>query len=278
LVVNPSTFMRASNVRLYASSACEAFHENRPAFQKELIALLKPILGTSSSRRQAVEGICNGTVPSWWRDPSYSAARCPPLVSAFGSDPSDVGDGSEDSVLMEAIQLSRASFIDEVARNKGSRHDIADSSSTYTLKVSAGSEMRRLTVNWLNTASTSCIFDTICRAICESFGNAEVGTRTIPLVYVDDDGDECTLVASTVEDFLTLSNGRVLKLRIGQCAPQITGVAHAAMMASEEFSISTPRSLGLPSAEPSDFVDVEPTVESADEGLDWAMIATSSCS
>jgi len=136
--------------------------------------------------------------------------------------------------------------------------------------------MRRLTVHWLNSASTSCIFGGICRVICDSFGFAEVGTRTIPLVYLDDDGDECTLVASTVEDFLALSKGRALKLRVGKCVVQTPGLAHAAMVASEEFSISTPRS--LPSAEPSDVVDVEVTPESGDEGLDWAVIASSSCS
>jgi len=167
------------------------------------------------------------------------------LVSAFRSDPDN-----EDRLLMEAIQLSKVTFIEEAAHREVSQ-DIADSSRTYTLKVGSGSEMRRLTVRWLTGTSTSLIFESICRVICESFGLAEVGTRMSPLVYADDDGDECTLVASTVEDLLALSKGSVLKLRVAKCAKLTLGVVPSAVPASEEFSISTPRSLELPGAEPS---------------------------
>lgn len=290
LVVNPTVFMRASNVRLYAGSACKAFHENRPTFQKHLITLLRPILRSSHSRRQAVEGICNGAVPSWWRDPiTCNTPNCS-LALAMGSTPKLVrSDVHEESPLMEAIQASKVTFSEEIARRE-TRHDNAGSSTTYILKASAQSDMRRLTVRWPTGSSRTFMFDSICKDIRESFGLPEVGTTKNPLTYLDDEGDECTLVASTLDDFLTLSKGGVLKLRVESCVmPALSG---GGVVASEEFSISTPRSVGIRSPKPLDivycpeipvevsaqeldFIDVEFTGVSADAQLEWTMLGTS---
>merc|ERR1719373_1286255 len=68
LTVNPSAFMRARSVRLYACSADPTFHKNRPRFQEELFDVLAPILGCPEVRRKAATGIYGGTLPSWWKD------------------------------------------------------------------------------------------------------------------------------------------------------------------------------------------------------------------
>ncbi|CAK0904566.1 unnamed protein product [Prorocentrum cordatum] len=68
LVANPSAFMRASSVRMYACSASREFHLARPAFQRELVGLLSPVLGSPAVRERAVRGIYAGELPSWWRD------------------------------------------------------------------------------------------------------------------------------------------------------------------------------------------------------------------
>lgn len=68
LVVNPSAFMRASSVRMFACSASKEFHLARPAFQRELVGLLSPVLGSTAVRERAVRGIYAGELPSWWRD------------------------------------------------------------------------------------------------------------------------------------------------------------------------------------------------------------------
>ena len=66
IVTNPSVFMRGSAVRMYVYSADTTFHTNRPAFQKELTAMLDPIIGKSELRLKAAEGIYGGKVPAWF--------------------------------------------------------------------------------------------------------------------------------------------------------------------------------------------------------------------
>merc|ERR1711920_1164856 len=86
VVCNPSAFMRASKVRLYAASADEKFHVNRPAFQQELVELLSPILGSAEVREKAAQGIYNGKLPSWWKDlPSEAEAATAATAVLIGS-------------------------------------------------------------------------------------------------------------------------------------------------------------------------------------------------
>lgn len=68
LTCNPAVFMRANFVRIYISSADEAFHNARLGFQGELVEALSPIIGSASVRRKAAEGIYGGKLPSWYKD------------------------------------------------------------------------------------------------------------------------------------------------------------------------------------------------------------------
>lgn len=68
LTVNPSAFMRARAVRMYACSVDEVFHAKRQEFQAALFDVLKPILGAPDVREVAAKGVYGGALPSWWRD------------------------------------------------------------------------------------------------------------------------------------------------------------------------------------------------------------------
>jgi len=68
LTVNPSAFMRARAVRLYAYSADAVFHRSRREFQEALFSVLAPILGSPEVREAAAKGIYGGHLPVWWRD------------------------------------------------------------------------------------------------------------------------------------------------------------------------------------------------------------------
>ena len=71
IVCNPSVFMRGNAVRMYVYSADPSFHANRPLFQKELTALLDPIIGCPSVRTAAAKGIYGGSLPSWFVADDY---------------------------------------------------------------------------------------------------------------------------------------------------------------------------------------------------------------
>jgi hypothetical protein len=75
VVMNPSVFMRGSAVRMYVCSADPSFHANRPNFQKELSALLQPIIGTPEVRTKAAEGIYDGKLPAWFNADDYEAQK-----------------------------------------------------------------------------------------------------------------------------------------------------------------------------------------------------------
>jgi hypothetical protein len=69
IVVHPSAFLRAARVRANVFSADEAFHARRPAFQRDLTALLAPILGAGPARERAARGVFGGALPAWF-DPA----------------------------------------------------------------------------------------------------------------------------------------------------------------------------------------------------------------
>lgn len=66
ITFNPDVFLRATLVRLFTFSADPTYHKNRPAFIKELIGLLDPILGDEKLRTKAATGIFGGKPPEWW--------------------------------------------------------------------------------------------------------------------------------------------------------------------------------------------------------------------
>merc|ERR1712232_1170787 len=89
LVVNPSAFMRARSVRLYACSADKTFHWNRPKFQDALFDALSPILGSADVRESAAKGIYGGKLPSWWKDLEAEKDEAAVETSGVGDSPKD---------------------------------------------------------------------------------------------------------------------------------------------------------------------------------------------
>jgi len=61
---------------MFTYSADPTYNDNRPAFMKELVELLEPILGDEKVRTKAATGIFGGKPPDWWtpEDQSEKAA------------------------------------------------------------------------------------------------------------------------------------------------------------------------------------------------------------
>lgn len=72
---------------------------------------------------------------------------------------------------------------------------------TQTLKVDYDGDVRRLTLKLLAGDSPSNMMRTIHTLISNGFGFSE-GDPLLDLKYKDEDGDLCTLVETTIEDFL----------------------------------------------------------------------------
>merc|ERR1712217_673236 len=89
LVVNPSAFMRARSVRLYACSADPKFHWNRRKFQDALFDALSPILGSADVRQSAAKGIYGGRLPTWWKDLKTEEDEAAAGTSSVGEAPMD---------------------------------------------------------------------------------------------------------------------------------------------------------------------------------------------
>lgn len=63
ITLNPDVFLRATYARMFTYSADPTYNNNRPAFIKELVELLEPILGDEDVRIKAATGIFGGEPP-----------------------------------------------------------------------------------------------------------------------------------------------------------------------------------------------------------------------
>merc|ERR1719225_1091537 len=90
------------------------------------------------------------------------------------------------------------------ARSAGQRH--------VTVKASLGNEMRRLPASWPLDASHSEVYAAICLAVQRGFSSVFKSGSTFDLKYVDDDGDMCSLVVETMDDWLSFGSNRILRL------------------------------------------------------------------
>jgi len=78
ITFNPDVFLRAIYARLFTYSADPTYHANRPAFIKELVGLLEPILGDEKLRTKAATGIFGGKPPEWWTPEDQSELAAMP--------------------------------------------------------------------------------------------------------------------------------------------------------------------------------------------------------
>jgi hypothetical protein len=106
----------------------------------------------------------------------------------------------------------------------------------HILKVSCGSDTRRLRGEWDHGAPSRQILASIRAVISESFGLESNAPYVVK--YCDDEGDLCTLVDDTVVDFLELHNGQNhFKLVLEHQPHEIPAID-----TQKEFSIATPPS------------------------------------
>jgi len=80
ITFNPDVFLRATLVRMFTYSADPTYHANRPAFIKELVGLLEPILGDDKVRTKAATGIFGGKPPDWWTPEDQSELAAMPAA------------------------------------------------------------------------------------------------------------------------------------------------------------------------------------------------------
>lgn len=154
----------------------------------------------------------------------------------------------------------------------------SDHSVEYVLKVTMVGDTRRLSLAWSSAADYVEVVAAIHAALVDGFSLADNFGRV--LTYPDEDGDECTLVESTVKDFLGLAKGRVLRLFIKSQGSPVCEVVGGSSPVDEwsrlstaglvgepsEFSISTPRGQ-VPEA-----VSVALEISNDDDNEDWALV------
>jgi hypothetical protein len=80
ITLNPDVFLRATYARMFTFSADPTYHGNRPAFVKELVGLLEPILGDKAVREKAAKGIFGGKPPDWWTPEDQSEMAAMPAA------------------------------------------------------------------------------------------------------------------------------------------------------------------------------------------------------
>jgi len=151
----------------------------------------------------------------------------------------------------------------------------------HVLKATMTGDTRRLSLSWPISADDAEILTAVHAAVVDGFVLA--GQTAYTMTYPDEDGDQCTLVVSTVKDFLGMAKGRTLRVLINSQGPLDCGAVGGAHRtcpvdrspspltvepAAEpaEFSISTPRGLAPTS------LDVGLEIGKGDENEDWAFV------
>lgn len=82
---------------------------------------------------------------------------------------------------------------------------------SWTLKVECEGDVRRLKLNFLNEDSPAIKLEAIGQAISSGFSLGEVDPLHL-LSYKDDEGNFCSLVKATIEDFFAQPNTKPLRL------------------------------------------------------------------
>lgn len=68
VVVHPKSFLSNKSVQMYVASADPNFHRTRPAFQAEMAAVFKGILGDAKTRERVATSVYGGMLPAGWTD------------------------------------------------------------------------------------------------------------------------------------------------------------------------------------------------------------------
>lgn len=119
----------------------------------------------------------------------------------------------------------------------------------HTLKVEFEGDLRRFRLRLVDDDSCSCQIRAIHKAISAGFTLSE-DEPPLVLKYKDDEGDLCTLVEATIEDFLAQAGGKPLRLLASRPVLGHTAAAPPAPAASTPASASSATSKKLRSCKP----------------------------
>merc|ERR1712203_362429 len=140
------------------------------------------------------------------------------------------------------------------------------SSMEYMLKVTYLGDTRRVKVDWPRGSASEDVHACILNATRGCF---DAMPAHIKYQYVDADGDACTLVASTVEDFLSFACNGVLRLLVsgGASHPNASMEVVSRPTDSLNCCISAPPTTPC-SAQSNDFVEL--SIEDEYEMIEWS--------
>lgn len=180
------------------------------------------------------------------------------------------------------LPLARADPVVTEALCRGRLADIGNTTgdtavAQYTLKVTLGSDTRRLRSSWPANATSEEIVDVIRTIIRLGFA-PRLEDMAFLLRYKDNEGDMCSLVESTLEDCILFARDHVLKLMVG-----LTDVDGQGMTSSQTLCVmSLPEcqpqtmSISSPAMTPrgnSSGVDTASGIEE-EYSLEWSIVGT----
>lgn len=119
----------------------------------------------------------------------------------------------------------------------------------WTLKVEFEDDMRRFRLVMKDEESPATKICDIHKAILNGFGLSD-SDGPLTLKYKDEDGDACTLVEATIEDFLDQPRAKPLRLRATKPSRPVSNAADAAL-APKTVEAPLPQALSLPKPCPS---------------------------
>jgi len=100
-------------------------------------------------------------------------------------------------------------------------------SSSPTIKVRFGDDIRRIAVELPESSSEESAFAITRSTVISRFGFSPAEAACLSLQYLDDEGDQCTLTEASMEDLACLAAGKVWKLTAVLCGAPVTGIAGA---------------------------------------------------
>jgi len=183
---------------------------------------------------------------------------------------STLSDPFEDDELARAIAASLTTGHEAKAARSRSSDELAEAvaaslgtavSCTETvqriLKITFGDDTRRTRLSWPACTNAQDVIAAIHVAVMEVYDTVALNSTEPILQYMDEDGDVCSLVAATLQDFLTFAQGDVLRIHVKSgelqveekpnnsilAAPSLEAVAHVESTVGREsldISIATP--------------------------------------
>jgi len=206
---------------------------------------------TVSGRSCSVCG-CIAEFDAWgdrtcWCDSCWSTGCCTSgTLVKKGSSLKQAMAAEEDNLEDRAMRASRETVVGDMQPASHSRVSACQQGRNtrhrhVTLKASLGNDVRRLLTTWPLDASHENVLAAVRMAVQRGFSSLLKTGLTFELKYADDDGDMCSLVVETMEDWLAFGSDGTLRLVVvHQLNASIPGpVATPSTLPSEPESSNT---------------------------------------